>query len=132
METTISEFLKTDVRETYNTWYGLEGQHAQFYLNGEKVLDKVENWVLMEADLGDIKLRSDGKRLVAKMSLTFQEWAPEQSKKKETVNTKNSNKKSPARGRTSTRTTKTSSAKTRAPAEKRVENKPDCVCVCGG
>lgn len=78
----LAAVVGSDVRSEYESWTGLIGQYAPFYLAGRRF--GPANVQLTAVSLGDTTLDNFGRILKGKISITLKEYAEEASSKKAT------------------------------------------------
>lgn len=66
-----------DPRDEYGEWWRYVGTYAPFYLNGRKYLGDL--FMLKDAEASDLLLGPDGRWLSATISLSFEEYAEDES-----------------------------------------------------
>lgn len=81
----VSGYAGTDVREEYEGWTELVGKYAPFYLGGKRFGPK--NVQLTKVELSNGQINDFGELFSGQIGVSFQEYAPEAAKDKETVKT---------------------------------------------
>lgn len=80
-----NSYAGVDPREEFESWKELVGKYAPFYLGAKRF--GPQNVQLIKTELSNGQINDFGELYSAEISVSFQEYAPEAAKDKETVET---------------------------------------------